>query len=151
LSRSHSAAAVHLVVLLEQVIAWFIVDLEQPSKRKSRSPVARRLSWPNFPSTPTREVSGSFPNSFSRLQWNRSFLADDKPKSFTMSGSFNLSNQHSIKSSSLIAIGYNCSLRSSFRGSVNAQPWKGLLSGHRGRAFCGGSRVSLLLNCRSGP
>jgi hypothetical protein len=30
LSRSHRAAAVHLVVLLEQVIAWFIVDLEQP-------------------------------------------------------------------------------------------------------------------------
>ena len=30
LSRSHRAAAVQLVVLLEQVIAWFIVDLEQP-------------------------------------------------------------------------------------------------------------------------
>ena len=82
MSRGHRAAAVQFVVLLEQVIAWFIVDLEQPLQEEITLTRGTPAVLAELPSTPTREVSGSFPNSFSRLQWSRSSLADDKPSFF---------------------------------------------------------------------
>ena len=100
------------------------VHLDQPLQEEVALTRGRPSVWPDSPSTPSREPSGSFPKSFSRLQWSRSSLVEFKPNFFTISGTVNLPNQHSIKSSSLIAIGYNCSLRPSFRGSVNAQPGK---------------------------
>src|SRR6266702_4504328 len=60
------------------------------SRRRSHLPVAGRPSWPDSPSTPSREPSGSFPKSFSRLQWSRSSLVEFKANFFTISGTVNL-------------------------------------------------------------